>query len=96
MKTVIETHEFAKKAVKIFSKSELEVFISYISINPDAGDIIPATGGLRKVRWATRSKGKRGGARVIYYTVDTEGVVILVTAYAKSKITNIPGHKLKR
>lgn len=96
MRTVIETPEFEKKSKNVFSDTQLEDFINYIAVNYEAGDVIPGSHGLRKIRWAVKGKGKRGGARVIYYNVDAEYVVILLTAYAKNKTANIPGHDLKR
>jgi hypothetical protein len=49
-------------------------FINFVAANPEAGDIIRASGGCRKVRWSTSGMGKRGGARVIYFLA-TNGTV---------------------
>ena len=67
MYTVIETPIFQRYAAEVWSNPEREDFISWIAANPDAGDVIPHTNGLRKVRWSRTGMGKRGGARVIYY-----------------------------
>ncbi|MBN2495906.1 MAG: transcriptional regulator [Deltaproteobacteria bacterium] len=58
--------------------------------HPDAGDIIPGSGGLRKIRWPGSGKGKRGGLRVIYYWRNQAGEIWLLTIYAKSEAVNIP------
>jgi mRNA-degrading endonuclease RelE of RelBE toxin-antitoxin system len=95
MLTVIETPEFIATAADIWSDEEREEFINWISANSEAGDVIQHTQGLRKVRWAASGRGKRGGARVIYVVRTKRGEVVLVTAYAKGKLDNIPAHLLR-
>jgi hypothetical protein len=53
------------------------------------------SGGVRKIRWKRRNSGKSGGVRVIYFTLNTEGQVILITIYAKSKTANLTAAHLK-
>ena len=89
MLTVIETPEFISWASKIWSDAERIEFIDWISENPEAGDVIPGSGGLRKVRWVRAGMGKRGGARVIYFIRTARGEVVLVLVYAKAKFDNI-------
>lgn len=60
-------------------------FIDHIARNPEEGDIIRGTGGVRKVRWAIGGRGKSGGARVIYYYHDDDVPLFLITAFAKSQ-----------
>jgi hypothetical protein len=55
-----------------------------LMLRPEQGPIIPGSGGLRKVRWATAGGGKRGGLRVIYYWAPVEGAFYMLYAYAKS------------
>jgi hypothetical protein len=64
---VVETEEFLDDVEGILSKSEHEALILYLAQYPEAGAVIPETSGLRKLRWAAKGKGKRGGSRVIYY-----------------------------
>ncbi len=52
---------------KLWTEDEREAFIWYIALNMLEGDVMPDTGGVRKIRWASSGKGKRGGARIIYY-----------------------------
>ena len=66
MLTVIESPEFIVWSTQVWSDAERVEFIDWIADNPMAGDVIPSTGGLRKVRWGRAGMGKRGGARVIY------------------------------
>ncbi|MEX2543189.1 MAG: hypothetical protein WD314_15385 [Trueperaceae bacterium] len=73
MRTVAETSVFVKYAADVWSDVEREEFISWIAANPEAGDLIPGSGGSRKVR-RSAGRGKRGGARVIY-TIARDGVV---------------------
>lgn len=67
MHTVAETEIFQRYAAAIWSESERLEFIEWIAANPLAGDVIPGSGGCRKVRWSRAGMGKRGGARVIYF-----------------------------
>ena len=64
-------------------------FINFIALDPNAGDVIPGTGGCRKVRWTRAGVGKRGGARVIYF-LPNEEVVWLLIAYTKAGYDNLP------
>jgi hypothetical protein len=87
--TVVETSAFTKQAAKVWSNEELDDFIYYIAANPKAGDLIPETGGVRKVRWSTSGSGKRGGARVIYFFYDRNAPIYLLMAYSKRTQENI-------
>jgi hypothetical protein len=63
--------------------------VASIGANPEAGEAIPETGGVRKIRWALAVKGKRGGARVIYYCHTERLPVLLLAAYAKNEKANL-------
>lgn len=89
MLTVIESPEFIIWSAQIWSDAERVEFIDWIADNPMAGDVIPGTGGLRKVRWGRAGMGKRGGARVIYFTRLASGELVLLLAYAKAKFDNL-------
>lgn len=90
MFTVIETPIFQKYSADIWSDAERDAFINWLASNPEAGDVIPGTGGLRKVRWARQGMGKQGGVRVIYFNRLEEGVIWLLIVYAKAKFDNVP------
>jgi hypothetical protein len=89
MRTVSETSVFVRYAAQIWSDAERQQFVSFIAANPEAGDIIPGSGGCRKVRWSRSGSGKRGGARVIY-CLAPDGTVWLLIAYSKAKFDNLP------
>jgi hypothetical protein len=59
--------------------------VVYIAGNPEAGTVIPDTGGLRNVRWSRAGSGKRGGVRVIYFYHDRERPLYLLMVYAKAR-----------
>ena len=90
MYTIIETPIFRKYAADIWQDDEREAFIAWIAENPLAGDVIPGTHGLRKVRWSRSGMGKRGGSRVIYYNMLDDGHIWLLIAYTKAKYDNLP------
>ena len=63
--------------------------VAFIGAKPEAGEVIPETGGVRKIRWALAGKGKRGGARVIYYHHSERLPVFLLAAFAKNEKANL-------
>ena len=87
--TVVETERFLKDVRPLLSDAERAELVAFIAANPEAGDVIPETGGVRKVRWALAGKGKRGGARVIYYHHSERLPVFLLAAYAKNEKANL-------
>lgn len=96
MFTVIETPTFQKQVAKVWTEAERLEFIAWIAANPTAGDVIPGTDGARKVRWAVQGKGKRGGARVVYFNLSDDELVLLVAVYAKADKTNILPNEIER
>lgn len=64
--------------------------------NPECGALVPRSGGVRKLRWAQPGRGKRGGIRVIYYAKTRDGVIWMLTIYAKNEEENIPAHVLRK
>lgn len=96
MYTVIESPVFQKQAVKVWDEAGRFAFIDWIAKNPMAGDVIPGAEGARKVRWAASGRGKRGGARVVYFNLSVQGVVYLVTVYVKADQANILPGEIKK
>ena len=80
----IETPIFTKEIQKYLSDDGLRNMQSALLLRPEAGDLIPGSGGLRKLRWAGGGKGKRGGLRIIYY-IDYPETIYLLFPYKKSK-----------
>ena len=95
MLTIYETPTFVAEAARIWSTSERLEFFAWISNEPDAGVVIPGSGGCRKLRWSRSGMGKQGGARVIYFTRLEAGELCLLLVYPKAAKDTIPGHILK-
>jgi hypothetical protein len=93
--TVAETHLFVRAAEKIWSESERAELVDYIAHNPEAGDVIPGTGGVRKLRWARAGSGKRGGARVVYFYYQPSCPLYLLLAYAKAQASDLSADEKK-
>lgn len=89
MQTVVELAAFARRAEKLFTVAERDALITQIARNPFEGVEIPGTGGVRKLRFAVSGKGKRGGARVIYYVYDETAPIYLLLAYGKNERANL-------
>jgi hypothetical protein len=67
------------------SDEERALLVDYLAYNPTTGDLIPGTGAVRKLRWGLEGRGKRGGARVIYFHHDADMPLFALTAYAKNQ-----------
>jgi hypothetical protein len=89
MITVVETEEFLADVKGVLSDDEHDALILYVAQQPEAGALIPGTGGLRKLRWASKGKGKRGGSRVIYYFHNIDVPLFLMAIYAKNVQTDL-------
>ena len=96
MFTVIETPTFSRLSADYWTEDERGAFTAYIAANPEAGDVVPRSGGLRKVRWSYAGRGKRGGVRVIYYNRFADGEIWLLLIYGKSVREQIPAHVLRQ
>lgn len=96
MRTVIETPTFQRQAAEVWNQAERDAFIDWIAANPDAGDVVQDADGARKVRWKRAGSGKSGGARVIYFHLVDDEVVLLVMVYAKSVKETVSAKDIKR
>jgi mRNA-degrading endonuclease RelE of RelBE toxin-antitoxin system len=96
MRTVIETLAFQQQASKIWTPEQREEFIVWIALNPSAGDVIPGASGARKVRRAASGRGKSGGARVIYFHLSEEGVVLLIAVYVKVERSTMTAKEIRK
>ena len=83
--SAVETPEFLAATRRIMDDEERAVLIDYLAYNPGAGDFIPSTGGVRKLRWGLPSRGKRGGARVIYFHHSPAMPLFALTAFTKNR-----------
>ena len=89
LQTVAETQTFSRQADKLFSDDERRELIDFLANNPLAGDEIPGTAGVRKLRFGALGRGKRGGARVIYFYAGESMPIYALLAYAKSAKTDL-------
>jgi len=94
--TVGETLPFLRQAADLWSEEEHDAFVDYIAANPEAGDVIPDTGGVRKVRWSRPGMGKRGGTRVVYFYHDDAMPLYLLLIYAKAQQEDLSPDQKKR
>lgn len=86
---VVETPEFLSATRKLMTEAERTALIDYLAYHPNAGDLIPGTGGVRKLRWRLEGRGKRGGARVIYFYHSIDVPLFALTAFAKNEKTDL-------
>jgi hypothetical protein len=96
MLSFIELQPFAAVRDKYLDDDEFAAFQHYLAAHPDAGAVIPRSGGCRKLRWAIEGRGKSGGVRVIYFLRLQSGQVVLLTMYAKNVQENIDPKILQR
>lgn len=95
MVTFVEDEKFSEAAARLLSDDELFALMQKLATSPGAGDVIPRSGGCRKLRFAAKGKGSRGGARVIYFHRSSAGQILLLDIYAKSEKSNLSSAELK-
>jgi mRNA-degrading endonuclease RelE of RelBE toxin-antitoxin system len=96
MFSFIETKLFTRLVQQYLSEEEYAELQSFLIRNPEAGNVVPGSGGLRKLRWRGKGRGKRGGFRVIYYARSAQGQIWMLTIYPKSVTENIPAQVLRQ
>lgn len=86
-----EAPAFTRYVSRYLNDDEYRAMQGRLAAAPEAGDMIPGTGGFRKLRWADpkRGKGRRGGLRVIYYYFSGEDQVWLMTLYDKNEASDL-------
>lgn len=94
--TIVESEIYTKLVADILTQKEQEELATFIASEPECGDVIPASGGCRKLRWHRQGMGKQGGCRVIYFNRLENGKICLLLIYTKAKSENIPAHILKQ
>jgi mRNA-degrading endonuclease RelE of RelBE toxin-antitoxin system len=93
--TIVELHAFARDVKDLLENDQVDELKGYLAENPEAGAVIPGAGGVRKLRWSASGRGTRGGARVIYYYLDREMPLYLISIFAKSQKTDLNAGELK-
>lgn len=89
MQTIVELPEFLRKSDKLLRNSERQGIINCLALQPESGDIMQGTGGIRKLRWSAQGKGKSGGVRVIYYYQNGAIPLFLLTVFGKGEKANL-------
>jgi hypothetical protein len=92
----VELAPFATVRDALFDDAAFLDLQLFLCQQPEAGAVIPETGGCRKLRWAAKGKGTRGGSRIIYFLRLTSGQIILVAAYGKNEREDVPRQWLRR
>jgi len=87
--TVIETPSFLRDAKRLMDEEEREKIVAFLAQNPDAGDILQGTGGVRKIRFAREGGGKSGGYRVVYFFHSQNIPLFALNVFAKNEKANI-------
>jgi mRNA-degrading endonuclease RelE of RelBE toxin-antitoxin system len=86
---IVETKAFSSRVDDLLTAEEYRLLQLELVQDPSVGDTIPGTGGLRKLRWRAGGRGKRGGARVIYFWHAASEVILMLLVYAKSERTDL-------
>jgi hypothetical protein len=91
----IELSPFIEFRTENWSDEDLRRLQNFLLLQPDAGDVIRGGAGLRKLRWSASGRGKRGGARVIYYRHVPGECIYLIYAYAKNVQDDLTREQVK-
>lgn len=92
---IIETSIFTRQVQSLLTDEEYRQLQLALVVRPDLGDLIPGSGGLRKVRWSLSGRGKRGGVRTIYYWAVRRDQILMLLMYAKNEQENLTNDQLK-
>lgn len=92
----IEDEGFHRRRMELLEESELFDLMDWLEKHPDSGKVVPRSGGLRKLRWVLSGRGKRGGARVIYFWWISDAKILLLDIYAKNEKEDLSVSELKK
>lgn len=96
MISFVETKLFTRLVRELLSDDEYALLQQALIDDPEVGNVIPGSGGVRKVRWGISGRGKRGGLRVIYYLRTRQGQIWMLTLYPKNVAESIPANVLRQ
>lgn len=91
----VETPTFTKRVLQLLDDESYSELQTHLAKRPEAGDVIRGGGGLRKIRWAAKGHGKRGGVRVIYYWWIGKDRVSMLFIYPKNEMDDLSASQLK-
>ena len=93
--TIVETTTFNRRRPKLLDDEEYRLLQLALARNPELGPVISGGGGIRKARWELEGRGKRGGARVIYYWAVSEDLILLLFLYPKNERADLTKEQLR-
>lgn len=93
---IIETSVFTRQIEKLVNLDEYRLLQIELFHRPRTGDVIPGSGGIRKMRWGFGSQGKRGGLQILYYFIDDDELIYMLLAYKKSRQEDLTSDQLKK
>ena len=96
MYSFIETKLFSRLLGEYLTDDQYAELQAALVESPERGALVPGSGGVRNLRWSQPGRGKRGGVRVIYYARTHEGLIWMLTIYAKNEEQDIPAHVLRK
>lgn len=92
---IVETTVFTRRLLKLLDDENYRLLQYALVADPECGDLIRGSGGLRKLRWAGSGRGKRGGVRIIYYWAVDAATILLLLVYAKNEMDDLTAQELK-
>lgn len=92
----IETPTFTKRVLELLDDEQYAALQTKLARQPDAGPLIPGSGGMRKIRWAAGGRGKRGGVRLIYYWWVARDRISMLLVYPKNEQDNLSADQVKQ
>ena len=87
--TIIETKIFSRQIDQLISFEQYRMLQTNLVKNPESGDVIIGSGGIRKIRWGIEHKGKRAGIRVLYYWIKSSETILMLIAYPKNVLDDL-------
>lgn len=92
---IVETSIFTRRLKTIMTDEDYHELQKELITRPEAGKIIPGSGGLRKLRWSGSGRGKRGGSRIIYYWFSEKEIILMLYIYTKKETDDLIPEQLK-
>lgn len=92
---IIETSIFTRRVTELLSDDEYRELQAILVGHPKAGPVVPGSGGIRKLRWSASGRGKRGGARVIYYWATEQDHLLMLFIYTKNESEDLTRDQIK-
>src|SRR5262245_46799971 len=95
-RTLVEMPVYTKRVLELLDDDQHAELQAAVAADPKIGDVMPGSGGIRKLRWKIEGRGKRGGVRVIYYWANPRNEVLMLYIYPKSKQEDLTPDQTKR